>query len=40
MTWKNEIRKSFAEEMIRKIYSKKSKEELIDKIVELLTREE
>lgn len=40
MSWQDIIRKSFAEEMIRKIYSKKSKEELIDKIVELLTGEE
>lgn len=28
---------SFAEELIRSLYSKKTKKELIDKIVELLT---
>jgi len=31
---------SFNEELIRKIYSKKTKEELIQKIIELLTGEE
>lgn len=36
MSWEDIIKMSFSEELIRKIYSKKSKEELIDKIVELL----
>ena len=36
MSWESIIKMSFAEELIRKTYSKKSKEELIDKIVELL----
>ena len=37
MSWEDIIKMSFTEQLIRQAYSKKTKEELIDKIVELLT---